>query len=89
MEGKVVTFETKLNDLVSLAKKKKNILEQQEIIDFLKDAVMDQEQMNAVYEFLEEKGIDVLLIRNDDVEDDIEELILKEKDILPYKEAML
>ena len=80
MEGKVVTIEAKLNDLVALAKKKKNILEQQEVLDFLKDVEMNTEQMNAVYEFLEEKGIDVLQIGNDDVEDDIEEMILTEKD---------
>ena len=80
MEEKVVTFEAKLNELVALAKKKKNILEQQEVLDFLKDVEMNTEQMNAVYEFLEEKGIDVLQIGNDDVEDDIEEIILTEKD---------
>ena len=80
MEGKVVTFEAKLNDLVALAKKKKNILEQQEVLDFLKDVEMNQEQMNSVYEYLEDKGIDVLQIVNDDVEDDIEEMILTEKD---------
>ena len=80
MEEKVVTFEAKLNDLVALAKKKKNILEQQEVQDFFKDVEMNPEQMNAVYEFLEEKGIDVLQIGNDDVDDDIEEMILTEKD---------
>ena len=80
MEGNVVTVEAKLNDLVALAKKKKNILEQQEVQDFFKDVEMNPEQMNAVYEFLEEKGIDVLQIGNDDVDDDIEEMILTEKD---------
>lgn len=80
MEEKVVTFEAKLNDLVALAKKKKNILEQQEVLDFFKGVEMNSEQMNDIYEFLEEKGIDVLQIGNDDVEDDIEEIILTEKD---------
>ena len=80
MEEKVVTFEAKLNDLVALAKKKKNILEQQEVLDFFKGVEMNSEQMNDIYEFLEEKGIDVLQIGNDDVEDDIEEMILTEKD---------
>ena len=80
MEENVVTFEAKLNDLVALAKKKKNILEQQEVLDFFKGVEMNSEQMNDIYEFLEEKGIDVLQIGNDDVEDDIEEIILTEKD---------
>ena len=80
MEEKVVTFEAKLNDLVALAKKKKNILEQQKVLDFFKGVEMNSEQMNDIYEFLEEKGIDVLQIGNDDVEDDIEEIILTEKD---------
>ena len=40
MEEKVVTFEAKLNDLVALAKKKKNILEQQEVLDFFKGVEM-------------------------------------------------
>ena len=80
MEEKVVTFEAKLNDLVALAKKKKNILEQQEVLVFFQGVEMNSEQMNGIYEFLEEKGIDVLQIGNDDVEDDIEEIILTEKD---------
>ena len=80
MEEKVVTFEAKLNDLVALAKKKKNILEQQEVLVFFQGVEMNSEQMNGIYEFLEEKGIDVLQIGNDDVEDDIEEMILTEKD---------
>ena len=81
MEEKVVTFETKLNDLVALAKKKKNILEHQEVMDFFKNMEMTTEQMNHIYEFLEEKGIDVLQIGNTGEDDDnIEEIILREDD---------
>ena len=80
MEEKVVTFEAKLNDLVALAKKKKNILEHQEVQDFFKDNEISSEQMNHIYEFLEEKGIDVLQIGSTDVDDDVEEIILTEED---------
>ena len=89
MEEKVVTFEAKLNDLVALAKKKKNILEQQEVLDFFKGVEMNSEQMNDIYEFLEEKGIDVLQIGNDDVEDDIEEIILTAKDEIDVEQIDL
>lgn len=80
MEEKVVTFEAKLKELAAIAKKKKNILEQQEVIDCFKGMELNQEQMNEIYEFLEEKEIDVLQIGNDDEEDEIEEIILSERD---------
>jgi len=81
MEEKVVTFEVRLKNLVVLAKKKKNILEQQEVMDYFKGIELSSEQMNDIYEYLEEKGIDVLQIGNGDEEDDdVDELILSEKD---------
>ena len=41
-------------------KKKKSVLEYQEINDFFRDMPLDAEQMEKVFEYLEASGIDVL-----------------------------
>lgn len=43
-------------------KKKKNVLEYQEISDFFKDQSLEVEQMEKVLDFLEASGVDVLRI---------------------------
>ena len=53
MEENIVKFEDKLKELVALAKKKKNVLEIQEINDALAEIELDPEQMEKVFEFLE------------------------------------
>ena len=63
-------FQQKLKDLLALAKKKKNMLENHEISDFFKDMQLDAEQLEKVLEFLEANGVDVLRI-TDDADDDI------------------
>lgn len=78
MEEKVVTFEKKLNDLAALAKMKKNILEYQEILDFIKDHEMESCQVRDLYEFLEQQGIDILQM--DEAEMDDSEIVLTEAD---------
>ena len=45
MEENTVKFEEKLKELVSLGKKKKSILELQEINDFFSDMELEAEQM--------------------------------------------
>ena len=52
--------------LLELAKKKKNVLEYQEISDFFKDQPLEVEQMEKVYDFLEASGVDVLRISGND-----------------------
>ena len=64
-------FQQKLKDLLALAKKKKNMLENQEISDFFKDMHLDAEQLEKVLEFLEMNGVDVLRITDDADDDDI------------------
>ena len=64
-------FQQKLKDLLVLAKKKKNMLEIQEISDFFKDMQLDAEQLEKVLEFLENSGVDVLRITDDADDDDI------------------
>ncbi len=62
MEENMGKFSVKLVDLLELARKKKNILEYQEISDFFKDQPLDVEQMEKVFDFLEASGVDVLRI---------------------------
>ena len=71
MEMNMGKFSEKLVELLELAKKKKNVLEYQEISDFFKDQSLEVEQMVKVLDFLEASGVDVLRISGND-----EELIL-------------
>ena len=64
-------FQEKLKELLNLAKKKKNMLEYQEINDFFSDMQLDAEQFEKILDFLESNNIDVLRITDDDVDDDI------------------
>ena len=49
MEENIVKFEEKLKELVALGKKKKSVLEIQEINDFFSDMELSPEQMEQVY----------------------------------------
>ena len=62
-------FLAKLNDLLEMAKKKKNMLEYQEIGDYFKDMNLGAEQFEEILEFMEAHNIDVLRISDDDDED--------------------
>ena len=62
MEMNMAKFSEKLVELLELAKKKKNVLEYQEINDFFKDSPLDVDQMEKVFDFLEASGVDVLRI---------------------------
>ena len=71
MEMNMGKFSEKLVELLELAKKKKNVLEYQEISDFCQDQSLEVEQREKVLDFLEASGVDVLRISGND-----EELIL-------------
>ena len=62
MEMNMAKFSEKLVELLELAKKKKNVLEYQEISDFFKDSPLEVDQMEKVFDFLETSGVDVLRI---------------------------
>lgn len=62
-------FHARLNDLLEMAKKKKNMLEYQEISEYFKDMNLGAEQFEEILEFMEAHNIDVLRISDDD--DDI------------------
>ena len=63
-----------------MAKKKKNVLEYQEISDFFADMPLEEEQMEKVLEYLDQNNVDVLRITDDDDVDD-EEIILTDEDV--------
>jgi RNA polymerase primary sigma factor len=71
-------FLERVNELIALGKKKKNILEDQEINDFFKDTPLDAEKMEQVLDVLEANNIDVLRIQDDD--DDDEPLLLDDEE---------
>ena len=72
-------FREKLKSLLELGKKKRNILEYQEISDFFRDMNLDEEKMEKVLDFLEANKVDVLRISDGDDEDD--DIILDEEEI--------
>ncbi len=74
---KAAKFSEKLQELLSIAKKKKNVLEYQEISDFFKELELGPEQLENVLDFLEQNNIDVLRITNDD---DDEEVLIDDDD---------
>lgn len=60
-----------------MRKRKKNVLEYQEISDFFKELELGPEQLENVLDFLEQNNIDVLRITNDD---DDEEVLIDDDD---------
>jgi RNA polymerase primary sigma factor len=84
MEENAQKFLEKMNELVALGKKKKSILDVQEINDFFTDMDLSAEQMEKVFEYLEGNNIDVLRITadtDDDVEVDLDDMIAEEEEV--------
>ena len=71
-------FEEKIKELLNMAKKKKNVLEYQEISDFFADMPLEEEQFERILDALEQNNVDVLRITED--ETDVEEIILSDED---------
>ncbi|MGN0396097.1 MAG: RNA polymerase sigma factor RpoD [Coprococcus sp.] len=68
------SFQAKLQGLLEIAKKKKMVIEDTEIIKYFSDAKdieLDLERMEAIFAFLESNNVDILTISEDDDEDDI------------------
>ena len=75
-------LDSKIAELIKIAKSQKNILEDYEISEFLKDYKIDAKQMERILTYLDKKGIDVnfssgpsdaLLLASDDEDiDDID-----------------
>ena len=79
-ENTMARYQEKVKELLALAKKKKNVLEYQEIVDFFADLPLENDQLDKVLEVLEQSGIDVLRIMDDDDDVEGEEIILSEED---------
>ena len=77
-ENTQAKFDEKIKELLNLAKKKKNVLEYQEISEFFADMPLEEEQFEKILEILEQNTVDVLRITDDDVDD--EEIILTDED---------
>ena len=76
-------FLDRLKDLVALGKKKKSILDVQEINDFFNDMELNADQMEKVFDYLEANNIDVLRISGDtpdEVDVDLDDIIISEED---------
>ena len=65
-ENTQAKFDAKLKELLATARKKKNVLEYQEISDFFKDMPLEEEQFERILETLEQNNVDVLRITDDD-----------------------
>lgn len=78
-ENTQAKFEERLSSLLLIAKKKKNVLEYQEINDFFADMALEEEQFDKILETMEQNNVDILRITEEDEVDD-EEIILTEED---------
>ena len=74
----IAKFEEKQAALLKLAKKKKNVMDYQEVVAFFNDLHLEDDQIDIAVEFLEKNGIDVLRISDDDEPD--EDLLLVEEE---------
>ncbi len=78
-ENTQARFDEKMKELLSIAKKRKNVLEYQEISEFFADMPLEEEQFEKILEVLEQNNIDVLRITEDDDVDD-EGIMLGDED---------
>ncbi len=72
-------FEEKLNQLLLLAKKKRNVLENQVVLDFFEGENLDSDKLSQIYDFLESNKVDVLQIGGEEL--DLDEDLFIEEDI--------
>lgn len=75
-------FKAKLKELLSLAKRKKNVLEYDEISDQLSELNLNEDQLDSVLEVLEKSGIDILRMSGDvdDISVDDEDIDLDDEE---------
>ena len=83
MEENTQKFLERMKELVALGKKKKSVLEVQEINDFFADIELSPDQMEKVFDYLEANNIDVLRISADvdDTDVDIDDMISDEDEV--------
>ena len=87
MSEQVVKFNEKLKELLKYAKSNKNMVSQDEILERFKDIQITTDKMDALYEFLEKSGIDIVyneknvIIETDDDDLDFDNSELENLDI--------
>ena len=72
-EAQEAKFWEKIEGILAIAKKKKNVLDYQEIMTYFQDTDFEADRMEKVFEILELKKVDV---RMNDVPDEDEDIIL-------------
>lgn len=77
-QANTAAFEEKMNQLLEIARKKRNVLENQEILDFFKEEKLDGDKLDLIFDFLESNKVDVLAINDVDLELD-EDLFIEEE----------
>ncbi len=80
LEGK---FQAKLKELLEIAKKKKSVIEDTEIINHFNDCKeieLTTDRMIAIFEFLEENSVDVLTITDDTDDEEPDDVLLSVED---------
>jgi len=78
-EESTAVFEEKLNQLLLLARKKRNVLENQEVLDFFIGESLDSDRLDQIYDFLESSKVDVLSMGGEEL--DLDEDLFMEEDI--------
>ena len=68
MDENMLKFDEKLKELLAAAKKKKNTLDYQEIIDAFADIDLDPDKMDKIFDYLEASNIDIIRTTDDDEE---------------------
>ena len=84
-------FLKKLHELLDIAKKKKNVIEDTEIIEAFSECkeLLTSENMVKIFEYLEHNGVDVLTITDDEEEPDDIALELEEEDEIDVEQIDL
>lgn len=75
MDENITKFKERLKELLAYAKKKKNVLEYQEVNDFFADMELNPNRIEKIYDYLEKHNVDVLRMSESEEED-----IILEKD---------
>ena len=77
-ENVMAKFEEKLDSVIAMAKKKKNVMDYQEIVNQFAEFNFEEEQYDKIVETLEQKGIDVLRMTEEEDEPDEEAFLAVE-----------
>lgn len=72
-EEQIVKFNEKLKELLDVAKKKKNVLEYKEIMNYFSEFELESEQIEKIYEYFETNNVDVLGVIEEEEDDNEEE----------------